>query len=253
MTNTPAPPRVSAAKALNQRLPYMTDPGKARPEMHVEDAIISRRSIRVFKPDPVPEPQMRRILEAARWAPSGSNIQPWKVHVLNGETRQKYTDALTTAEERGEAGEMEYNYYAPQWEEPYLSRRRACGFGLYDAMGVTREDKQGRRQAFLNNYKFFGAGTGMLFWIRSSLEHGSWLDYGTFIQSISMAARGWGLSTIAQGALGEFPHVAHDMFGIGDDYTLIGGMSIGWPVEDAPTNLFQPERLEVDEFTTWLD
>jgi nitroreductase len=68
-----------------------------------------------------------------------------------------------------------------------------------------------------------------------------------------MAARGWGLSTIAQGALGEFPHVAHDMFGIGDDYTLIGGMSIGWPVEDAPTNLFQPERLEVDEFTTWLD
>ena len=253
MTNTTAAPRLSATTALNQRLSDMTDPGRARPEMHVEDAIISRRSIRVFKPDPVPEPQMRRILEAARWAPSGSNIQPWKVHVLNGETRQKYTDALTTAEEQGESREMEYNYYAPKWEEPYLSRRRTCGFGLYNAMGVAREDQQGRRQAFINNYKFFGAGTGMLFWIRSSLEHGSWLDYGTFIQSISMAARGWGLSTIAQGALGEFPHVAHEMFSIGDDYTLIGGMSIGWPVEGAPTNLFQPDRLEVDEFTTWLD
>jgi len=81
----------------------------------------------------------------------------------------------------------------------------------------------------------------------------SWLDYGTFIQSISIAARGWGLSTIAQGALGEFPHVAHNMFDIGDDFTLIGGMSIGWPIEDAPVNLFQPDRVDVDEFTIWLE
>lgn len=253
MTDASAPPLVPAATALKQRLPDMTDPGVPRADMHVEDALVSRRSIRVFKPDPVPGLLMRRILEAARWAPSGSNIQPWKVHVLNGATRQKYTDALLAAEINREAREMEYNYYAPEWEEPYLSRRRACGFGLYGAMGVTRDDKEGRRQAFLANYKFFGAGTGLLFWIRSSLEHGSWLDYGTFIQSISLAARGWGLSTIAQGALGEFPHVGHEMFGIGDDYTLVGGMSIGWPEEDAPANLFQPERLEIDEFTTWLD
>ena len=90
MTDTPAPPLVPAAMALRQRLPDMTDPGMARPDMHVEDAIISRRSIRVFRPDPVPDPVIRRILEAARWAPSGSNIQPWKVHVLNSDSRQKY-------------------------------------------------------------------------------------------------------------------------------------------------------------------
>jgi nitroreductase len=253
MTDAPAPPLVPAATVLKQRLPEMTDPGMQRSDMHVEDAIISRRSIRAFKPDPVPEPLMRRILEAARWAPSGSNIQPWKIHVLNGDSRQKYTDALIAAEERGDDSGMEYNYYAPVWEEPFLGRRRACGFGLYGAMGVTRGDREGRRQAFLSNYKFFGAGTGMLFWIRSTLEHGSWLDYGTFIQSLSVAARGWELSTIAQGALGEYPHVAHEMFSISEDYTLIGGMSIGWPEEEAPANLFQPERLEVDEFTTWLD
>ena len=173
MTDAPAPPLVPAATVLKQRLPEMTDPGMQRSDMHVEDAIISRRSIRAFKPDPVPEPLMRRILEAARWAPSGSNIQPWKIHVLNGDSRQKYTDALIAAEERGDDSGMEYNYYAPEWEEPFLARRRACGFGLYGAMGVTREDREGRRQAFLSNYKFFGAGTGMLFWIRSTLEHGS--------------------------------------------------------------------------------
>jgi nitroreductase len=253
MTENTAAPLTPAADALEQRLPHMTDPGFPRPDMHAEDALISRRSIRAFKPDPVPGALMRRVLEAARWAPSGSNIQPWKVHVLNGESRQQYTDALLAAEENGDAGEMEYNYYAPEWREPFLARRRACGFGLYGAMGVTRDDKAGRRDAFLSNYKFFGAATGLLFWIPSDLEHGSWIDYGTFIQSISIAARGWGLSTIAQGALGEFPHVAHKMFGIGDDYKLIGGMSIGWPDDDASVNLFQPERLDVDEFTTWLD
>lgn len=253
MPENSAPPLVAADDALDRRLGRMTDPGMSRPEMHAEDALISRRSIRAFSAEPVPDALMRRILEAASWAPSGSNIQPWKVHVLNGESRQRYTDALLAAEINKEPGEMEYNYYAPEWREPFLARRRACGFGLYGAMGIAREDKAGRRDAFLGNYKFFGAGTGLLFWIPSDLEHGSWIDYGTFIQSISIAARGWGLSTIAQGALGEFPHVAHEMFGIGDDFKLIGGMSIGWPDDNAPVNLFQPERLDVDEFTTWLE
>jgi nitroreductase len=253
MPDPEKPPLVSAEEALGERLLGMTDPGVPREDMHAEDALISRRSIRAFKHEAVADTLMRRILEAARWAPSGSNIQPWKIHVLNGESRQQYTDALLAAEANNEAGAMEYNYYAPEWREPFLERRRACGFGLYGAMGVGRKDKQGRREAFLNNYKFFGAATGLLFWIPSDLEHGSWIDYGTFVQSISIAARGWGLSTIAQGALGEFPHVAHKMFNIGDDYKLIGGMSIGWPNEGAPVNLFQPERLDVDEFTTWLD
>lgn len=253
MTDSQTSRPLPADEAAASRLRAMTDPGIGRADMHVEDAILSRRSIRAFRPEPVPAPLMRRILEAARWAPSGSNIQPWKVHVLNGESRRRYTAAMIEAEQSGEPGPMEYHYYAPEWREPYLSRRRACGFGLYGAMGVTRDDRTGRHAAYIRNFEFFGAETGLLFWIASDLEHGSWLDYGTFVSSISLAARGWGLSTIAQGALGEYPHVAHRMFGVGDDYTLIGGMSIGWPDEDAPVNLFQPDRIDIDDFTTWLD
>ncbi|MEX2454889.1 MAG: nitroreductase [Rhodospirillaceae bacterium] len=253
MTDSHASPLQPAEQTASARIRGMTDPGVKRADMHVEDAILSRRSIRAFRPDPVPTDLMRRILECARWAPSGSNIQPWKVHVLNGESRQRYTDALLAAERNGEPATMEYNYYAPEWREPFLGRRRACGFGLYAAMGVTRDDREGRKAAYLRNFEFFGAGTGLLFWIARDLEHGSWLDYGTFISSISLAARGWGLSTIAQGALGEFPHVAHNMFEVGDDHILIGGMSIGWPTEDAPVNNFQPDRLDTDDFTTWLD
>lgn len=253
MTDFPPAPLKPAAAAASDRVSEMTDPGRPRPDMHVEDAILSRRSIRAFLPRPVPHATTRRILECARWAPSGSNIQPWKVHVLNGDSRRRYTEALLAAERDGEPSAMEYHYYAPEWREPFLSRRRACGYGLYGAMGVERGDRAGRHAAYLRNFEFFGAETGLLFWIPADLEHGSWLDYGTFIHSISLAARGWGLATIAQGALGEFPHVAHRMFGVGDDFTLVGGMGIGWPDEDAPVNLFQPDRLDVDDFTTWLD
>jgi len=244
---------MSAEHSLSQRNREMTDPGMPRPDMHAEDALISRRSIRSFQNKPVPSDLMRRILEAARWAPSGSNIQPWKVHVLNGDARRKYTDAMIAAEKSGEPRDMQYHYYPTEFREQFLSRRRACGFGLYGAMDIAREDREARREAFVSNFRFFGAATGLIFWIPSELEHGSWLDYGTFIQSISVAARGWGLSTIAQGALGEFPHVAHEMFEVGDDFTLIGGMSIGWPVEGSPVNLFQPDRIDVDEFTTWVE
>lgn len=252
---TPPPSEHSAElnRVAAERLDALTDPGIARADMHVEEAILTRRSIRAFLDKPVPKPLLRRLLEVARYAPSGSNIQPWRVHVLTGKSLTGYTEALLAAARNGEPQAMEYNYYAPEWREPFLARRRACGFGLYGAMGIAREDKDARREAFERNYRFFGAPAGMLFWIPTDLEHGSWLDYGTFIHSISLAARGLGLSTIAQGALGDYPHVGHTMFGMGDDYILIGGMSIGWPDPDEPVNGFQPERIDVDEFTTWLE
>ena len=253
MTKHPVSPLEPAAVTSERKRSEMTDPGIPRPNLHAEDALLSRRSIRAFKKKAVPKDLIRRILECARWAPSGSNIQPWKVHVLNGDAQRRYTEALLAAEQNNEPSAMEFHYYAPEWREPFLTRRRSCGFGLYKAMNIKREDTARRHDAYINNYKFFGAPTGFLFWIPADLEHGSWLDYGTFIQSISIAARGWGLWTIAQGALGEYPHVAHKMFSIDGDYKLVGGMSIGWPDENAAVNNFQPERLSVDEFTTWLD
>ena len=254
MSTSPTPQElVPQDHAAAARRATLTDPGIGPVGMDVEDALLSRRSIRGFLPKPVPKAALRRILEVARYAPSGSNIQPWKVHVLTGKSLQAYTDALLAADRNKEPQNMEYHYYAPEWREPFLSRRRACGFGLYSTMGIARKDMDGRRAAFHQNYRFFGAPAGMLFWIASDLEHGSWLDYGTFIHSVSLAARALGLSTIAQGALGEYPHVAHEMFGVGDDHKLIGGMSIGWPDPDVPANRFQPARIDVDEFTTWLD
>jgi len=239
--------------AAKKRLGDLTDPGVERRDCHVEEAILSRRSVRAFLPDPVPAPLLRRLLEVARWAPSGSNIQPWKIHVLTGASQARLSEALFAAMRNKEPREMEYHYYAPVWREPFLARRRACGFGLYGAMGIACEDTAARSAAFARNYAFFDAPAAMLFWIASDLEHGSWMDYGMFIHSLALAARGFGLATIAQGALGAYPHVAHRLFGVGPDFKLIGGMSLGWADPDAPVNAFQPDRLAVDDFTTWLD
>ena len=215
-------------KAAQVKKPANSDSeyeGAPAMDVLVEDAILQRRSIRAFLPDPVPHATLRQLLDIARHAPSGSNIQPWKVHALTGASLTNYSDALIAAARNNELQDMEYQYYAPEWREPFLSRRRACGFGLYAAMGIERGDRQGRRDALERNYHFFDAPAGFMFWIPSDLTHGSWLDYGTFIQSISLIAQNYGLATIAQGALGEYPHVAHEMFNMGDDYTLIGGMS----------------------------
>jgi nitroreductase len=244
--------------ADRNRMATDADGGRDRPGarpigISVEDAILTRRSIRAFLPEPVPHALLRHLLDIARHAPSGSNVQPWRVHVLTGASLTRYSDALAAAERNNEPRDMEYHYYAPVWREPFLARRRDCGFGLYAAMGIERGDREGRRAALLRNYRFFDAPAGLLFWIPSDLGHGSWLDYGTFVQSISLTAQNYRLATIAQGALGEYPHVAHEMFDMGDDYTLIGGMSIGWPDPDAPVNSFQPGRIAVDEFVTWLD
>lgn len=240
-------------EAAQIRLGSMSDAGLARRDLHVEDAVLERRSVRAFLPTPVPQAALRRILEIARWAPSGSNIQPWKMHVLTGAALERFSAALLAAIRGGEPRQMEYNYYMPKWREPYLARRRDCGFGLYAANGVAREDMAGRTRVGERNYEFFGAPVGMLFWIPADLGHGSWLDYGMFIHTITLVARAYGLATIAQGALGECPQVAHRMFGMGDDFKLIGGISIGFADPDDPVNRFQPGRIDVNEFTTWLE
>ena len=101
----------------------MTDPGLPPRDLSVEDALLSRRSVRAFLPTPVSQDTLRRLLEIARFAPSGSNIQPWRVTVLSGSSLTGYSDALIAAARAGEPRDMEYNYYAPEWREPFLARR----------------------------------------------------------------------------------------------------------------------------------
>jgi nitroreductase len=219
----------------------------------VEEAIRGRKSTRAYLKKPVPREIIARILTTAGRAPSGSNIQPWKVYVVDGKARDDLVaDLLHRYDTVGE-GTREYEYYPVKWYEPYLARRRACGWGLYSTMGITREDKAGMNAQRRQNYEFFGAPTAFVFTIDRQLEKGSWLDTGMFIQSIMIAARQFGLETIPQAALANFHAVLRDRLAIPQEEMVICGMGIGYPDLDAKVNSFTTEREPLENFVTWLD
>lgn len=219
----------------------------------VEEAIRGRKSTRAYLKKPVPREIIARILTTAGRAPSGSNIQPWKVHVVDGKARDELVaDLLHRYDTVGE-GTREYDYYPVKWYEPYLARRRACGWGLYSTMGITRDDKAGMHAQRRQNYEFFGAPAAFIFTIDRQLEQGSWLDTGMFIQSIMIAARQFGLETIPQAALANFHEVLRERFAIPQDQMVICGMGIGYPDADAKVNSFTTEREPLENFVTWVD
>ena len=162
----------------------------SKPAGDVFEAARTRRSVRAYKPDAIPPQTLREIVELGRWAPSGSNIQPWRVHVLTGATLLRVGNAIQQAFLSGEPGhKRDYNYYTDPMEEPYLARKRACGWGLYGTLGIGRGDHEKSKAYRAGNYVFFGAPVGLVLTIDRTLEIGSWFDYGLFAQTLMLAAR----------------------------------------------------------------
>ena len=140
----------------------------------------ARYCARAYLDKPVSEALIRNILEAASWAPSGTNTQPWQVIVLQGDTKVTLSERLLAMREKAITPNPDYAYYPDNWKEPYRMRRITCGKALYTALGIAREDKQRQKIAWENNYRFFGAPVGLLFLIDKQLNQGSWLDFGMF-------------------------------------------------------------------------
>jgi nitroreductase len=221
------------------------------PHEVVDEAIRSRRSVRGFLPTPVPMETVKEILSVASYAPSGSNIQPWKVHVISGRTRNALSAALMDAHERKKPETREYAYYPTKWRSPYIERRRETGWGLYATVGVAKGDREGSARQHGRNYVFFGAPVALIFCIDNDLEKGSWLDFGMFLQNIMVAARGRGLHTCPQAALANYPDIVKPCLGIGSDQTLVCGMSMGYEDPDSIANRFRPARIGLEAFASF--
>ncbi|HEV7266317.1 MAG TPA: nitroreductase [Falsiroseomonas sp.] len=219
--------------------------------MHVLEAIASRRSIRGFRPDPVPRGTLEKILAAAARAPSGSNIQPWHVRVTIGAEKARLSTALRAAHEAGEKGAREYHYYPREWREPYLARRRATGWGLYALLGIGRGDTARMGAQHGRNFDFFGAPVGLFFTVDRDMEIGSWLDCGMFVQNVMLAARGHGLDTCPQAAFCDHHHIVRRELSLADDRILVCGMSLGFADPDEPANRLVTAREPVEKFVTF--
>lgn len=218
----------------------------------VERALRTRRSVRGFLPRDVPLALIEAILALAARAPSGTNIQPWRVHVMTGGARQALVERILRAEELEPAEHApEYDYYPTVWREPYLGRRRKVGYDLYGLLGIAKGDKDGMARQHARNYAFFGAPVGLIFTIERDMQVGSWLDYGTFLQSIMIAARGAGLDTCPQQAFAKYHRVIADVLALPPGEMVVCGMALGYADPDAPANRLRTERVPVREFATF--
>ncbi len=214
------------------------------------EAVTGRRSIRRFLPDPVGEAVVRAILAAASRAASGTNIQPWLVHVVTGAAQERLSQAVLAAAERDEKS-PEYTYEPEQMWEPYLSRRRQIGYDLYAKYGIERSDYPARKAAMLRNFRFFGAPVGLFFTMERAMAMGAWIDCGMFMQNVMTVARAHGLETCPQQAWCTYGAVVHRELAIPSEHILLSGMALGRADPDAPENTLETTRAGVDEFTTW--
>jgi nitroreductase len=211
-----------------------------------------RVSTRAFLQRPVSMDLVRSILSAAGQAPSGTNIQPWQVHVVADTARASMSAAVRSAAASSDArSDGGYDYYPREWRDPYLARRRACGWGLYGLLGIRKGDREAGLAQELRNYDFFDAPIGLFIFIDRDLGRGSMLDCGMFLQNLMLAALEAGLATCPQAAWVPFDRTVRAQLGVPDTQMLVCGIALGYADPDAPVNSYRPGRLAVDEFTTW--
>ena len=216
--------------------------------MSVTEAVANRSSIRAFLTDPISDDVLRHLLTKASRAPSGGNLQPWRIYVVNG-------DAMTTfrqfiADRPIEAGEYEI-YPANLWE-PYRTNRFALGEAMYAAIGIERDDRAGRLAQFARNGDFFGAPAALFCFIDRGMGAPQWSDLGMFLQTFMLLAQEAGVDTCPQeywsvrsSAVREFCHAPeHEM--------LFCGMAIGHADRSAPVNTLVSERLPLDKWAKFL-
>ena len=222
----------------------------------VDEVMKGRYSCRAFLPAPVPKDVLKDILSIASRAPSGTNIQPWKVWVLTGETKRRVSERLLATfddPEEVSTHSEPYQYYPKQWVQPYIDRRRKVGLGLYSLLGIQKGDALRMHEQHARNYKFFDAPVGLIFTVDTIMEQGSWLDYGMFLQNIMLAAKARGLDTCPQAALIQFHRVIREELEIPDSESVICGMSLGYADPDAIENALRTERAPLDEWVRFME
>jgi nitroreductase len=216
--------------------------------MDVSDAIRRRKSIRAFLDTPVDDATIAELLELAARAPSGGNVQPWRIYVVG-------TDAMPRFREFLAGREMEapgYEIYPPGLWEPYRTNRFTLGEQMYAQLGIPREDKVARFAHLARNYEFFGAPVGVFCFIDRRMGPPQWSDLGMFLQTFMLAATERGLDTCPQEAWAVWSQTVAEFVGAPDEEMLFCGVAVGHADPDAPVNHLESDRMPLEEWATFL-
>ncbi|MDR0576006.1 MAG: nitroreductase [Candidatus Accumulibacter sp.] len=222
--------------------------GDATRALSADEVIHFRRSIRRFLPTPVDAGIVREILDLAARAPSGSNVQPWKVYALAGAEKEALSQAVTEKYSRSGI-DAEVEYYPKPWAEPWLSRRRRFAADLHALLGIAEDDEEGSTRQSIRNYRFFDAPVGLIFTVDRAFGSGMLLDYGMFLQTLMLAARARGLDTCPQLAFARFQDTVRRSLGLPESERVVCGMALGHADPDAPENRLRTERVPAGAFT----
>lgn len=213
--------------------------------MNVSQAVAQRISVRAFRSDPIPGALIRELLEAAARAPSGGNLQPWRVHALTGAP----LETLKARVRDNPFGETpEYDVYPANLWEPLRTRRFQCGEDLYATIGIPREDKPARLVQLAKNGELFGAPVGLFFSLDRKVGPPQWSDVGMLMQTIMLLAVERGLATCAQEYWARYPQTLADILDLPEDHMIFSGMALGYADESAPINTLRTRR---DPFEVW--
>lgn len=217
----------------------------------VDWTLVSRRSTRAFLSNPVTKNEVEAILDVARYCASGVNTQPWHVHVVMGQAKDRLIDAITRIyDDPVQMAELDepYDYYPEEWFSPYIDRRRKVGWDLYDLLGIEKGDKSRMHVQHGANYRFFGAPVGLMFTLDKGMGRGSLIDYGMFLQSIMTAARARGFDTCPQAAFTTFHRIIAKQLQIPDQQLFVCGMSLGYADPSRIENALVTDREPVGGF-----
>lgn len=218
----------------------------------VEEAILTRRSVRAFTSKPVSKATLTRLLDLAARAASSTNSQPWHVYAVAGQKRDEISQLALKAWNSGDRGEQEFQYYPQEWYEPYLSRRRQVGFALYGLLGIRKDDKERADAQQARNLKFFDAPVGLFITTERRILPQGIFDSGLFTATLMIAARGMGLATCPQLSWTHYHKLLRPLLGIPDDQLLLTGMALGYEDESAIENSLRTVRAPTQEFCHFM-
>jgi nitroreductase len=215
--------------------------------MELSEAIRTRKSIRGYKPEPVPMEILKKVLETATRSPSAMNTQPWEVTVVTGETLDNVRRANVEMLRAGSEIWRSISY-----QGAHRQRQLDLAVQIFKLMGIAREDKEKRAQWLERGFRFFDAPAAIILSIDNSAPE--WLaliDIGAFCQSICLAALEYGLGTCIEDQGTMFPDVLRKFTGIPESKNIVISIAIGYPDWDFPANKLETGREPVDSFTTW--
>ncbi len=224
--------------------------------MNVSEAVERRMSVRAFLDREVPMDTLLEVLKAASRAPSGGNLQPWRISVLAPTKLIEFNDLMEkrlSGQAHPDGDQPEYEVYPPKLHEPYRTVRFEVGEEMYDLLGIGRDEKPKRLEWFANNFRFFGAPAALFCFVDRKMGPPQWSDLGMYLQTVMLLLQEQGIDTCSQECWAMYPRTVADFCNVPEEWMLFCGMAIGYRDPNHPVNSLRTSRLSPGEWLSVIE